>query len=202
MNYEDALEVENILNNLSESKETKQEVARLKELLGYIIQNEKDINFKKQKHISTTWNNFTPIKEISKVINVLCNCNRYYDDANEEVRIYQRETQDILHALELTELEDEEMIDLMEELKTIRVFRRRVKNFIEAIEPLHEFVSNNPDVVNGFKNVHSKMDSIRIRQGKKRYSVREKTSLSSAFEKTDGFNHILEELLKRENSTL
>ena len=64
----------------------------------------------------------------------------YYNDL---VKKCQDQTQDILHTLELQNLNAVQMMKLTKELISIRRERRTYKNFVEVYEPIINFMDNN-----------------------------------------------------------
>jgi hypothetical protein len=194
MDYELAMETEKILNELSKDSVVYVQVSRLKEIFAPIIENEKEKEFKRKRDIKTSWNKFTPHREISRAINALCSSVSLYEEANKEINRYQKETQDILHALELTDLNDDELFNLMKDLQQIRIYRRLAKNFVESVEPLYKFSCNNKELIKKLNQVHSEVMKINLSIKDRSYNVREKTSLEEAFKSADEMYDRMERL--------
>jgi hypothetical protein len=194
MDYNDCLEAEQLFQELEKYKYASPHVNRLREIFEPIIQNEKDKQFKRQRDIKTTWNNFVPHREVSKTIQCLSNAIHLYGNAKEEIEAYQRETQDILHALEIADLTDEEMATLMKDLQKIRILRRQAKNFVEAVEPLYIYASNNKPLIKELGKVQSEIVKKNETINKKKYRVREKSSLQVAFDEAKPMYERMEKL--------
>ena len=191
--YEEALKVESALNELINNKVMGEQVELIRDFLQPIIDNEKEKEFKRQRDIKTSWGNFIPHREISKVTNTLSIAGRLYKEAREEISTLDRETQDILHSLELTDLNDEDLLVQLKDLQKIRIYRRKAKNFLEAVEPLHNFTKNNPDIIKKINKLRGEIDKVNLSIKERKYYPRVKTDLQHAFEKAD---HIYERMEK------
>jgi len=177
-----AFETERSITLLLEKDRGNRDLNIIQAFLQPIIENEKEKDFKEKLHITTSFNQFVPSKEISKIIHVLNNATHYYESAQEEIRKYQRRQQDILHAFELTDLSEDELTEYTKELQSIRIFRRQAKNFIETLEPLYGFSLKNKEFIEQLKKLNGEMDKIKNTIENRRYFVREETSLKRAFE--------------------
>jgi hypothetical protein len=185
MKRDEAFEAEEILKDLERYQHNyiKDKIARLSELLQPIIENEKIKEFKEKRNIKTSYNNFTPHREAHRAANALNSIITLYDEAKDEVNKYQKETQDILHALELADLSDEEMNELAKELKHIRMYRRSAKNFVESAGPLYQFAINHRKLGKDLGKVAGEIAKITKFIAERRYTPRVNTALAEAFDK-------------------
>jgi hypothetical protein len=181
MDYNNALEAEQLFQDLEKYKYVNPIVSRLKEIFMPIIENEKEKQFKRSRGIKMSWNNFHPESEISRAINALSQSVSFYEEAKSEIDTYQREQQDILHALELTDLDDNEMMNLMRDLQQVRVYRRQAKNFVETVEPLKTYAAKNKNLVNELGQIQKKTVARIQTINKKVYTCKEKKELQKAF---------------------
>lgn len=194
MNRKQAYEAEEILQRLENHDYISEDVNRLKEIIQPMIDNEKEKEFKEKRNVKTSYRNFNPHREVQYAVQALSKPISLYNEANQEIEVYQRETQDILHALELTDLDDEKMTELMQELRRIRIYRRMAKNFIEIVEPLYKFAMENRMLAKNLGRVAGEIHKIKENIDNRAYYVREKTSLREAFESADELYNRLEKL--------
>lgn len=81
-----------------------------------IIENEKEKEFKRQRGIKTSWKSYIPCKEIARACTTFSSVISLYREAKDELHKFDQETQDILHALELTNVSEDEYGNLAKEL--------------------------------------------------------------------------------------
>jgi hypothetical protein len=194
LNIDEAKEAECILDYLSDIDGLEDKVNRLKEAFMPIIENEKGKEFKRKLDVKISWNNFAPHREVSKAITALTNSVSLYEEAKQEIITYQRVQQDILHALELTDLSEVELVKLMKELQEIRIYRRQAKNFVESVEPLVTFARNNKAMIKELGKVHGELTKIIQTISDRKYYVREKKTLADAFKEADHMYERMERL--------
>jgi len=182
MTREEAFEAETLLHAISHYKLSKKQVERVIEIFTPLFDNERDKEERDKYHLSTAYKNFHPKKEVSKTINALSSSKTMFTLATEDLKRLNGEEQDILHALELTDLSLEELTDLTAELKNIRILRRVTKNFLEIAQPLHEFATHNEKLLRELQSVAGKIQRAMDNVKNRKYSVREKTALQEAFD--------------------
>ena len=196
MKREEAYELEEILVDLEQYDDVfiKRMTARVKEITLPIILNEKDKEAKQKLKLKFSYRNFTPSTEIQRAIGALSNAISFYEEAQTDITTLQHKQQDILHALELTDMDDAELTNLMRELKEIRLLRRQAKNFQDAVEPLYRYALKNRSTVKDLGKIQNETLTIQKEIEQKKYFVREKTSLAEAFEQADSFSNRIEQL--------
>lgn len=158
-------------------------VGTIRELLTPIIEAEKQKAFRKQRKLKYSWGNFDVVSRVQTMTNDLKSITKYHEEALEELRVYDNETQDILHALEFLENTDEEMKKMSEELAEIRKNRRKAKDFIELSTYLCEFANQNKQAVNKLAEASRNTKACVAKLERRTYTPREKTALAVAFEK-------------------
>ena len=188
MNYKDALEAEDLFSKLEKYKYVMPQVARLREIFMPMVENEKEKQMRKDKNIHRSWNKYTPHVEVQRAATALANAITFYEEAEKEISSWQRETQDILHALELTDMNDEEMTELMKELKEIRIHRRVAKNFVEVLEPFYNYAKDNKSIIKELGKVQNEVSKLNESIDNRKYKVREKITLRDRFENADELN--------------
>lgn len=194
MDTNEAYETEKILNRLSEQQLHTEDVQRLKDIIQPIIDNEKEKEFKKKRDIKTSWKGFNPHREVTRASSVLINASRLYEEVRSEISKYDMETQDILHSLELTDLEDDVHEEQWKEMQKIRIYRRQAKNFVEAVEPIHNFVKENEALVKKLGKLQGEVMKVKQSIDERQYYPRVKTSLKEAFDKADHIYDRMERL--------
>lgn len=145
-----------------------------------IIENEKMKQFKRERGLKWSWNNFDPKVELSRVIHALTPCETLLEEAMYEVKKLDEETQDILHALEFGILGEDrdEMVDVLVE---VRQKRRVAKDFTEMIKPMVAFSKKHKNIMKELGQMHAEMNNISENFETRRYFPRVKTALEEAF---------------------
>lgn len=182
MDYELALACEQAIIQIKQGIDISQNIAVIEEAMMPIIENEKMKQLKRNKNINFAYANFEPHREISKAIAALSNGAAYHKTATEEVRRRNLETTDIMHAIELTDPTDEQLLEFGRELKEITKYRRIAKNFIELSEPIIGFIEKHPAAFEDLKKVQSEIQKTENVIKNRTYTPREKTSMEVAFE--------------------
>lgn len=187
MDYEKVLAAEELFNDLERKKIPwlKDKVAELRETFQPIIDNEKTKQKKKKLALKCSYAKYEPRKKIMHAIDALSNGPRLYEEASENAEKCNRLTQDILHAMELLEADEEQLRNWAEELKDIRINRREAKDFVDVMEPLYKFALKNKQLITSLGQIHTEMQNIMKQKETRSYKVREKTSLAEAFEQAD-----------------
>lgn len=187
MKDEIVLKTRDILLELYDNDEidfvVSQKIKQVYENLKEYFEKVEDRANKRNEKIKYSYQEFNPISEVTKVINGLSNAIALYGQANEEINYYNNETQDILHAIELTDMDEETSMKLFNDLKKNRENRRIAKNFVELVEPLHDIARNNVKLINELGKVQAKIQITESVISNRKYRVREKTDLELAFEK-------------------
>ena len=158
-------------------------VGTIRELLSPIIEAEKQKSFRVQRKLKYSWGSFDIVSRVQTMTNDLKSITKYHEEALEELRVYDNETQDILHALEFLENTDEEMKKMSEELAEIRKNRRKAKDFIELSTYLCDFADQNRQAVNKLAEASRNTKACFAKLERRTYTPREKTALAVAFEK-------------------
>lgn len=85
---------------------------------------------------------------ISDFLNLIIQSENEYQFALELQRAEEKKTQDVLHMLELDNLNYKERAKLATQLKNIRQKRRRYKDEVEELECIVQFKKENKNIVN------------------------------------------------------
>lgn len=129
-----------------------------------------------------TFEGYYPVVELEKVIASLNQVTPLLDEANKALSLYDRETQDYLHALELLDLDQYTLEDVVFRLSEARKKRRNVQNFIRLCEPLNDLVTRHSTFLQSA--IKTKATLVKMRRGmsSRRYSVREASDLQPLFD--------------------
>jgi endonuclease III len=175
----DMIEVMEIINRLRGNTE---DVKRLKEIFEPIHEQEQHKMYKRERDIKWSWKDFDPRIRAERAFSLLSVLS-HFNEAETEVRFHDTETIDILHALELLDMDKKESLELLENLKTVRLYRRKAKDFLEIAKPLRDFVSKNEHIfrqlVKVNEDIKAKMDKLEDRT----YTPRVSTAMEEAFKK-------------------
>lgn len=183
MNAEETFEVEELLSELEkyEYPFIKKKVERIKNVMKPIFDNERDKQFKKERNLKYSWNKCDPSNIAQRTLQNFSQAISFYEEAKCEMESYNKETQDILHALELTEIPDEELNELMVRLKNIRRYRRTAKDFVELMEPFYRYSLNNKHIVKDLGKIHGEVSKEKMKKDNRIYTPRVLTSMEEAF---------------------
>lgn len=183
----DLYEVENLLHEISRFKKSDNQVSRIQELLQPIFDNERAKEERDKRKLSTSYMKYNVEKEISRAVNALTGIRTLFKLATEDLKRLHGEEQDILHALELTDLSMDELVEITGELKQVRIMRRVAKNFLESAQALNDFAEDNDKLAKQLQGVAGVTRKTVGTIERRRYTVREKTTLQEAFENAGPF---------------
>lgn len=176
---EEALES---LDNYQSAK-IKEAAEALRAALNPIIERTKKKERRKEAGLeSVTYENYEPFIRVQQVIGNINNAIKTYEAAAEVEQKTHKRTQDILHAIELLDLSEEEMIGMVRELRSIRQVRREAKDFTDVMLPLYDVACKHQHIVKDFQSAWSEMQKIAAKMERRGYTPREKTELTDKFE--------------------
>lgn len=101
---------------------------------------------------------------------------------NVDVDQIHKETQDLLHLLELTSFNASEGYNISRQLKDIRQERRRIKNENEMIEPLANVLKKFKNNLQELDKVVGDIRNVKSRLNQRRYHPRIRTDLKDKFD--------------------
>lgn len=176
-------ETEQLLFELKNSNAPQEIVQKLQEIFEPMFVKEREKEYKEKLEIDKfSWNCFNPQRQMQTVVSTLNSIITFHQEAKLEEDKYHDATQDLLHAFELTDPSDEEIINLGKELIALRRQRRKTKDFLMLTEPLFNFVIKNRNLVKELGQVQGEMTKITQTLNGRRYYTKEKTSLQEAFD--------------------
>lgn len=183
MTEEETLEIENLLNELLqyEYPQTKQRATRLKELLTPGLEAEKRKHYRARNNLKSSVDRDI-VKEVATAQAMFNGISTMYRRAYDEVGYHDNATNDLLHALELLE-DDEELVDYTRQLRDTRKMRREAKDFQEVVSPMVNFMNRNRKVIKEFNEAVEEMRRAEKKQENRSYTPRVKTEMELAFEK-------------------
>ncbi|MCM1564909.1 MAG: hypothetical protein NC238_02935 [Dehalobacter sp.] len=95
----------------------------------------------------------------------------------DDVKKSEGEIQDLLHEIEFTKFDACHGYQLSKQIKAVRQHRRKMKEQIEALRPLKEYVDNNKQLKITLYKVLSAMEKTVQNQGSRIYTPRVRTDM-------------------------
>ena len=166
-----------------QSHRIKEAVAALREAFEPIIENEKKKGLRGKQNMNVVNDSFDPLRDGQKIIQVFNNSIQAYETASINLEKAHKSTQDILHAIELLDLSEEEMIQMARDLHEVRRIRRESKDLTEVMLPLYDLAFKYQHITEEFKAAVSEMHRITKQKEKRIYTVRERVDLAEKFER-------------------
>ncbi|MGG1649684.1 hypothetical protein [Paenibacillus sp. NRS-1780] len=116
---------------------------------------------------------------------VLKNIKTEYARCDNDVKYYDQELADIIHALEFIELDDEMACALSQQLRENRIRRRKAKNEKERLQPLYEVSGGHPHLIYEFERAKWRAERIECIQKRRIYTPRIRTDMQQAFDRVN-----------------
>ena len=187
MNAQEAYEIEELLNELSQYKYSyiQPKVNRIIDVLTPIFKNEKEKEFRRERKLKWSWGDYNPAQKVAQTHTNLAKINGLCDEASREVNFLDKETQDILHAIEFTDMTEDEMKEATTNLKRIRQERRKAKDFILVTQPLAKFAKENDAMIKQLAKIVNETQSNITKLSNRTYTPRTMSSLEDAFKEAE-----------------
>jgi len=163
--------------------ETSQKIEQMYAILTFLFTKVEERMERRNEKAKYEYGNFIPESEISKAVNALSNAPLLYEGALNDLEYYNSEGNDLMHAIEMLDFDDEKGVQLLRQLKENRTKRRVCKNFLELVRPLRDVSIHNPSFLKKLSEAQGQIQKIKETLDKRKYYVREKTDLAEAFEK-------------------
>lgn len=109
-----------------------------------------------------------------------------YEQAVRDVEYYEKEYNDLNHALELLSFNAAQGYHLAKELQTNRRNRRVAKDTVYQLEPLYNLFSHSENFHKQLKIANKNVIKIAQSQSSRTYKVRVRTDMQKAFDKANG----------------
>lgn len=126
---------------------------------------------------------FNPLQKAHQMIDILTNSIKTYETAADNLERTHKATQDLLHALELLDLSEDEMIQMARDLHEVRRIRRESKDFTEIMLPMYDLACKYQHITNEFSAAMMEMQRIASHKENRTYKVRERVDLAEKFER-------------------
>ena len=187
MNAQEAFEVEELLNELSQYKYSyiQPKINRIIDVLTPIFKNEKEKEFREERKLKWSWNNYNPAQRVAQSHVNLAQILGLCDEASKEVNYLDKETQDILHAIEFTDMTGGEMKEATTNLKRIRQERRKAKDFILVSQPLTKFAKENDTIIKQLGKIVNETQANVTKLSNRTYTPRVLNSIEEAFKEAE-----------------
>lgn len=99
---------------------------------------------------------------------------------NEDLDICDKETQDLLHVIELTSFDVVRGYKLSKEMNVVRNRRRKIKDEMDLLEPLVTVINKYPNLSNELSRVLGDIRKIKKRNETRTYKMRVREDLKEA----------------------
>lgn len=149
----------------------KEKGAKLDNLLTPILEGMLKKEERKQAKYSV--DQFNPLTEARAIHDRLKTAKTLSIREGQSIHKEDRKTQDILHFLELNELEDEETLKIANMLKENRVQRRKAKDFIDLTDMLNEIHTKYPGLMNDLEVISQKIEKEIEQKETRKYTPKE-----------------------------
>ncbi|PNQ78892.1 hypothetical protein [Paenibacillus sp. F4] len=125
------------------------------------------------------------IEAAQQIQDILREVKTAYKKSDREVKYYDHECADIIHALEFIELDAETACALCQQLRDNRKRRREAKNERERLQPLYEVSEGHPYLIYEFERAKWRTERIECIQKHRMYTPRIRTDLQQAFDRVN-----------------
>ena len=132
-----------------------------------------------------SWGDYNPTQRVAQTHTNLATITGLCDEASKEVNFLDKETQDILHAIEFTDMTEDEMKEATTNLKRIRQERCKAKDFILVTQPLAKFAKENDVMIKQLAKIVNETQSNITKLSNRTYTPRTMSSLEDAFKEAE-----------------
>jgi hypothetical protein len=184
MKNEQVFEIEQLLKELTKSRSpiTQKKAARALELFSPIAEKTRQSDFREERGLKWSWKTYDPLKMACRVESHLLNAPVFLNEAKEEIRALDIETQDYEHALELLiDLDKDKKDDITERLANVRRMRRVTKRFVELMEPFATFARDHKANAKKLSGIITEMQKTAESLENRTYTPRYARDLEEAF---------------------
>lgn len=184
MDRDTALDAEKALDFLDTYNypKIKEAVQELRTAFQPIIDRTKREKAMQDNNLKWSYKTFEPHIKVAQAIQLFTSSISLYEEAAHNLEKTHGSTQDILHAIELCELNEEEIIKLARELHEIRRIRREAKDFTDIMLPMYNLAYKYRDVTNELLKIQAEMNRMAKGKETRKYTPREKVDLNEKFQ--------------------
>lgn len=111
-------------------------------------------------------------KDITQINQTLLSIDAQIRSSNERLKFLNDRQEDILHLIEFENMTNKELTKIAKELRDVRRERREIKNYIQRLDPISEWISLNQTSFNRFSQAIGKMRGIEKAQNEAVYMMR------------------------------
>jgi predicted RNase H-like nuclease (RuvC/YqgF family) len=122
-------------------------------------------------------NAISTTKHFLKTLNII---EQDWDTWYEEVHKCDQEAQDLLHEIEFTKFEIQRGYKLAKQLQEVRQRRRDLKNTMETMRTLKDFLDSNKQMKINLYKILTSMEKMKEHQGQRIYTPRVRTDITLA----------------------
>lgn len=111
-------------------------------------------------------------KDITQINQTLLSIDAQIRSSNDRLKFLNDRQEDILHLIEFENMTNKELTKIAKELRDVRRERREIKNYIQRLDPISEWISLNQTSFNRFSQAIGKMRGIEKAQNEAVYMMR------------------------------
>lgn len=163
--------------------EMKQVISHVLSILDNSLLKNEDTQKIRSMGFKPNYGRSNPMSETSRCLNALCNTIALYGFAEEDVKLANKQQEDILHAIELLDEDDIDMQEMLEDLKVIRKQRRNAKDYLELAKPLHRVAIQYEVIRKDLSKALKEIQKIQLLHVNRTYTPRAINSLEVVFDK-------------------
>lgn len=121
------------------------------------------------------------IKYIEKLRDIIAEAPRIYEENERKIEQYDKESSDLLHAIELLPFNDELGSRYVVEIRENRQSRRRRKDQNLLLKPLVDYIRSRPKMLQELRDIHRETEKVVRMLEDRSYYPRIRMELAEAF---------------------
>lgn len=123
------------------------------------------------------------VRYIEKLRDIIADVPRLFEKNERKIEQLEKESSDLIHALELLEFDEEKGLEYIEQLRDVRLQRRRHKDQNMILKPLYDYIKSRPKLLQELRQCHKETEqTIRAMQNRS-YTPRIRMELTESFAK-------------------
>ncbi|EJS62000.1 hypothetical protein ICU_05168 [Bacillus cereus BAG2X1-1] len=186
MNFQTAKDkLEDVLNSGRMTTKAKEDIKAVVEMLAENLRRYETRDSAKELGLQTCYNDQSISRDIQRATRVLQTHPAQYDIAADDLKKLQAMQEDILHALELLNEDEDQLMKYMKDLINVRKQRRAAKDYLEIANPLKKLVNKYPNIGKDLNQCLKSVREIEEFHKKRIYTPRELTAMEEAFKKLE-----------------
>ncbi|MFP3415037.1 hypothetical protein SB773_26270 [Bacillus sp. SIMBA_074] len=186
MNFQTAKDkLEDVLNSGRMTTKAKEDIKAVVDMLTENLRRYETRDNAKELGLQTCYNNPSISRDIQRAVRVLQTHPAQYDIATDDLKKLQAMQEDILHALELLDEDEKQLMKYTKDLINVRKQRRAAKDYLEIATPLKKLANKYPNIGKDLNQCLKNAREIEEFHKKRIYTPRELTAIEEAFKKLE-----------------